>query len=62
MLNIQQPSTPANNKKPLSSDQFLIRINGTLYDIETLGIEEKSERAAEIKRYGINKHNYHTKE
>jgi hypothetical protein len=43
MLNILQPSTPANNKKPLYPDQLLIRINGTLPDIETLGIEEKSE-------------------
>jgi phosphoribosyl 1,2-cyclic phosphodiesterase len=55
MLNIRQSSTPAaNNNKPLSSDQLLIRINGTLPDIETLGSEEKSERAAEIKQYGIN--------
>jgi phosphoribosyl 1,2-cyclic phosphodiesterase len=32
----------------------LIRINGTLPYIETLGSAEKSERAAEIKQYGIN--------
>jgi ribonuclease BN (tRNA processing enzyme) len=32
----------------------LIRINGTLPNIETLGSAEKSERAAEIKQYGIN--------
>jgi predicted secreted Zn-dependent protease len=54
MLNVQQSSTPANNNKPISSDQLLIRINGTLPDLETLGSEEKSERAAEIKQYGIN--------
>jgi hypothetical protein len=62
MLNIQQSSTPANNKKPLSPGQLLIIINGTLPDIETLGNEEKSERAVEKKRYGINKHNQHPKE
>jgi len=32
----------------------LVRINGTLPDIESLGSTEKSERAAEIKQYGIN--------
>jgi Beta-lactamase superfamily domain len=35
-------------------DQLLIiRINGTLPDISTLGSEKKSERAAEVKREGI---------
>ena len=53
MLNLQKSSTFDNNK-PLSSDQLLIRVNGTLPDIETLGSAEKSERAAEIKEYGIN--------
>jgi phosphoribosyl 1,2-cyclic phosphodiesterase len=54
MLNLQKSSTPVGNNKPLSSDQLLIRINGTLPDIETLGSAEKSERAAEIKQHGIN--------
>ena len=54
MLNMHKSPTPISNNKPLSSDQLLIRINGTLPDIETLGSEEKSERAAEIKQYGIN--------
>src|SRR5919198_6749245 len=53
MLNIHQSSTPVNNKQ-LVSDQLLIRINGTLPDIETLGSVEKSERAAEVKQHGIN--------
>ncbi|MBV9179449.1 MAG: hypothetical protein JO327_12540 [Nitrososphaeraceae archaeon] len=38
----------------LEQDQLLLRINGTLPDIGTLGNEEKSERAAEVKRHGIN--------
>ncbi|HET7389514.1 MAG TPA: MBL fold metallo-hydrolase [Nitrososphaeraceae archaeon] len=38
----------------LEQDQLLLRINGTLPDIKTLGNEEKSERAAEIKQLGIN--------
>ena len=54
MLNMHKSSTSVSNNKPLSSDQLLIRINGTLPDIETLGGTEKSERAAEIKQYGIN--------
>ena len=32
---------------------LMVRINGTLPDISTLGSEEKSERAAEVKRQGI---------
>ena len=51
---MHKSSTSVSNNKPLSSDQLLIRINGTLPDIETLGSTEKSERAAEIKQYGIN--------
>ena len=54
MLNIHKSSIPVANNKPLSSDQLLIRINGTLPDIESLGNAEKSERGAEIKQYGIN--------
>ena len=54
MLNLQKSSTPVGNNKPLSSSQLLIRINGTLPDIEALGSAEKSERAAEIKQHGIN--------
>ncbi len=54
MLNINKSSIHAANNKPLSSDQLLIRINGTLPDIETMGSTEKSERAAEIKQSGIN--------
>jgi hypothetical protein len=52
MLNVQQSSVAS--AKKLARDQLLIRINGTLPDIETLGSVEKSERAAEVKRYGIN--------
>jgi phosphoribosyl 1,2-cyclic phosphodiesterase len=54
MLNMHKPSVPAAKNKPLSSDQVLVRINGTLPEIETLGSAEKSERAAEIEHYGIN--------
>ena len=54
MLNMHKSSTPVSNNKPLSSDQLLIRVNGTLPDIESLGSAEKSERAAEIKQHGIN--------
>jgi phosphoribosyl 1,2-cyclic phosphodiesterase len=54
MLNINKSSIHIANNKPLSSDQLLIRINGTLPDIETMGSTEKSERAAEIKQSGIN--------
>jgi phosphoribosyl 1,2-cyclic phosphodiesterase len=52
MLNVQRSSV--SSPKELGTDQLLIRINGTLPDIETLGDVEKSERAAEVKRHGIN--------
>src|SRR5215212_10276192 len=48
------PQSSVNSAKKLASDQLLIRINGTLPDIETLGSVEKSERAAEVKQYAIN--------
>ena len=48
MFNTQ--SSAAANK--LSQDQLLLRINGILPDIATLGSIEKSERAAEVKRLG----------
>jgi hypothetical protein len=51
MLHIQRSSASGN--KQLARDQLLIRINGTLPDTETLGNVEKSERAAEVKRYRI---------
>jgi phosphoribosyl 1,2-cyclic phosphodiesterase len=54
MLNLQKSSSPLSDNKPLSSNQLLIRINGTLPEIETLGSAEKSERAAEIEQCGIN--------
>jgi phosphoribosyl 1,2-cyclic phosphodiesterase len=40
--------------KKLEQDQILLRINGTLPDISTLGSAERSERAAEIIQHGIN--------
>ena len=49
MLNTQSSSAA----KKLSQDQLLLRINGTLPDISTLGNVEKSERAAEVKQQGI---------
>ena len=48
MLNSQ-----ASSAKKIIEGQIIVRINGTLPDISTLGSEEKSERAAEIKRQGI---------
>jgi hypothetical protein len=33
---------------------YAVRINGVLPDIHTLGDEEISERAAEVKRLGLN--------
>jgi phosphoribosyl 1,2-cyclic phosphodiesterase len=48
MLNSQ-----ASSAKKIIEGQLIVRINGTLPDISTLGSEEKSERAAEIKRQGI---------
>ena len=35
------------------TSQLMVRINGTLPNISTLGDEQKSERAAEIKRNKI---------
>lgn len=52
MLNIQQSSSPS--FRQLARDQLLVRINGTLPDIETLGNVERSLRAAEVKEYGMN--------
>ncbi|MFL6383051.1 MAG: MBL fold metallo-hydrolase [Nitrososphaeraceae archaeon] len=48
MLNSQVSSA-----KKVIEGQLVVRINGTLPDISTLGSEEKSERAAEVKRQGI---------
>ena len=48
MLNSQ-----ASSAKKIIEGQLIVRINGTLPDISTLGSEEKSERAAEVKRQGI---------
>jgi phosphoribosyl 1,2-cyclic phosphodiesterase len=48
MLNSQ-----ASSAKKIIGGQLIVRINGTLPDISTLGSEEKSERAAEVKRQGI---------
>jgi phosphoribosyl 1,2-cyclic phosphodiesterase len=48
MLNSQTSSA-----KKIIEGQIIVRINGTLPDISTLGSEEKSERAAEVKRQGI---------
>jgi phosphoribosyl 1,2-cyclic phosphodiesterase len=48
MLNSQ-----ASSAKKIIEGQIIVRINGTLPDISTLGSEEKSERAAEVKRQGI---------
>jgi phosphoribosyl 1,2-cyclic phosphodiesterase len=49
MLNSQ--TAPA--KTNVEGQTLVVRINGTLPDISTLGSEEKSERAAEVKRQGI---------
>jgi phosphoribosyl 1,2-cyclic phosphodiesterase len=49
MLNSQ--TAPA--KTNVEDQPLVVRINGTLPDISTLGSEEKSERAAEVKRQGI---------
>jgi len=46
-------SKVAPSKTIIESQPLAVRINGTLPDISTLGSEEKSERAAEIKREGI---------
>jgi phosphoribosyl 1,2-cyclic phosphodiesterase len=48
MLNTNSPSA-----KELTKDQLIVRINGTLPDISTLGTVEKSERAAEVKQQNI---------
>lgn len=41
-----------NAKKIIEGQPLVVRINGTLPDISTIGSEEKSERAAEVKRQG----------
>jgi phosphoribosyl 1,2-cyclic phosphodiesterase len=41
------------DKTIIEGQPIFVRINGTIPDISTLGSEEKSERAAEIKRQGI---------
>src|SRR5690348_5406319 len=48
MLNTNSPSA-----KELTKDQLIVRINGTLPDISTLGSVERSERAAEVKQQNI---------
>jgi phosphoribosyl 1,2-cyclic phosphodiesterase len=48
------PKATAHERTIIMQDQLMVRINGTLPDISTLGSEEKSERAAEVKkRQGI---------
>lgn len=37
-----------------SQPDYAVTINGVLPNIHTLGDEEKSERAAEVKRLGMN--------
>src|SRR6266545_7284703 len=37
----------------MSESQAIVRINGVLPEISTLGTEEESERAAEVKRTGM---------
>ena len=46
-------NTQASSAKKLTKDQLIVRINGTLPDISTLGTAEKSERAAEVKQQNI---------
>ncbi len=46
-------SKVAPSKTIIESQPLAVRINGTLPDISTLGSEEKSETAAEVKRQGI---------
>jgi hypothetical protein len=46
------PKTPA-VERTIIQDQLIVRINGTLPDFSTLGSEEKSERAAEVRRQGV---------
>jgi phosphoribosyl 1,2-cyclic phosphodiesterase len=46
-------NTHASSAKKLTKDQLILRINGTLPDISTLGTAEKSERAAEVEQQNI---------
>ena len=46
-------NTHASSAKKLTKDQLILRINGTLPDISTLGSAEKSERAAEVEQQNI---------
>jgi phosphoribosyl 1,2-cyclic phosphodiesterase len=46
-------NTQASSARKLTKDQLIVRINGTLPDISTLGTAEKSERAAEVKQQNI---------
>ena len=46
-------NTQASSAKKLTKDQLILRINGTLPDISTLGTAEKSERAAEVEQQNI---------
>ncbi len=41
------------SRTAMEKSQLLVRINGTLPDLSTIGDEEKSERAAEVKRMDI---------
>jgi transposase len=53
---MNQEHVTIKNVKPspltIMQDQLMVRINGTLPEISTLGSAEKSERAAEVKRQG----------
>ena len=51
-ITVDFPKTPA-SERTISQNELIVRINGTLPDISTLGSEEKSERTAEIKRQNI---------
>jgi transposase len=51
-ITVDFPKSPA-SERMISQHELIVRINGTLPDISTLGSEEKSERTAEIKRQNI---------
>jgi hypothetical protein len=46
-------SVVPDSRVAMEKSQLLVRTNGTLPDLSTIGDEEKSERAAEVKRMEI---------
>ena len=52
-MSLNRNTAVASDSQIDKKSQLLVRINGTMPDLTTIGDEEKSERASEVKRMDI---------